>query len=59
MSHQETIICPSCEREQVATVEHTWPWYSCVHICNECGYTIMESEWEKANKQPRPCWDGE
>jgi C4-type Zn-finger protein len=50
VSHKETIICPSCEREQVATVEHTWPWYSCVHICNECGYTIMESEWERVDK---------
>jgi predicted phage gp36 major capsid-like protein len=45
-SHTERIICPSCKREQVATVEHKWPFYSYVHFC-ECGYTIMESEWER------------
>lgn len=49
-SHTETIICPSCESEQVATVEHTHPWYSYVHTC-ECGYTIMESEWERAGNE--------
>jgi len=47
--HTERIICPSCHKEQVATVEHTWPFYSYVHFC-ECGYTIMESEWEKVKE---------
>ena len=45
-SHTERIICPSCAREQVATVEHKWPFNAYVHFC-ECGYTIMESEWER------------
>ena len=48
-SHTERIICPSCKREVEATVEHTWPFYSYVHVC-ECGYTITESEWEKVKE---------
>jgi hypothetical protein len=54
--HEETIICPSCKREQVATVEHKWPFNAYVHNC-ECGYTIMESEWERGrgnNESNRP-----
>jgi len=49
-NHAELIVCPNCDLEQVAMVEHTIPFYSYVHICNECGYTIMESEWEKSDK---------
>ena len=45
-THTERIICPSCAREQDATVEHKWPFNAYVHNC-ECGYTIMESEWER------------
>lgn len=45
-SHTETIKCPKCNAVQTATVEHTIPFYSYVHDC-ECGYTIMESEWER------------
>jgi len=48
MTWGETIRCPKCDKEQVATVEHhsgdPFPIY--VHKCS-CGYIIMESEWEK------------
>lgn len=49
--HFEIIRCPECEKVQQAVVEHTEPWYSYVHQCIGCGYTIMESEW---NKLPEP-----
>ena len=45
-SHTETIICPECDRIQIATVEHTFPWHSYIHEC-KCGYVITESEWEE------------
>lgn len=45
--HIETILCPECSHKQEAQVLHTWPWYSYVHWCKNCGYIIMESEWIK------------
>ncbi len=48
-SHTETIKCPECGKIQDAVVEHTWPWYSYIHNC-ECGHTIMESEWNRAER---------
>jgi len=50
-SHTECIHCPNCEDIQEATVEHTVPFYSYVHFCTTCGYTITESEWQKATEQ--------
>jgi acetone carboxylase gamma subunit len=50
--HTERILCPSCGQECAATVEHTWPWYSYVHTC-ECGYIILEQEWERAPQPER------
>lgn len=50
MSHTDRIRCPECGQEQDATVEHTWPWWSFVHLC-KCGYIIMESEWEVVDDQ--------
>lgn len=47
LCHSEVIICPSCHSVEMATVLHTWPFYSRVHDCLACGYTIMESEWEQ------------
>lgn len=44
-THTETIICPECQSEQQATVEHRFPWWSYVHLCTCCGIYIMESEW--------------
>lgn len=46
-SHIEQICCPYCEKEQPAIVKHTFPFYTYIHDCTNCGYTIMESEWEK------------
>lgn len=45
--HYENIVCPECDCQQLATVEHTIPFYSYVHECVKCGYIIMESEWQK------------
>lgn len=45
--HYEKIKCIDCNHEQIAEVQHTWPWWSYVHTCTRCGYVIMESEWEK------------
>ena len=45
-THTEEIICVRCETHQMATVEHTLPWYTHVHTCINCGYTMTESEWD-------------
>jgi hypothetical protein len=50
-SHEEQIICPECENEQTAVVEHTIPWFSYVHVCKFCDYVIMESEWQAPDKE--------
>lgn len=44
--HLEKIRCPECNCEQTAKVIHTVPWHSKVHEC-ECGYIIMESDWNQ------------
>lgn len=46
-SHHERIICPQCKAVCDAVVEHWWPFDAYVHHC-QCGYTIMESEWQRA-----------
>ena len=48
--HSEFVICPRCESVQNAAVLHTWPWHIMVHDCTKCGYTIMESEWQRVEK---------
>ena len=45
--HTETIICPECNGIQEAEVLHTFPYATYIHDCIHCGYTIMESEWNK------------
>lgn len=50
--HLEDIICPQCEQEQTAEVEHTRPFWTRVHTC-QCGYIIMESEWETTEDRHR------
>ena len=47
--HVEIIICPNCKSIQIAAVNHTIPFWDYTHICSECEYMIMESEWEKAD----------
>lgn len=45
----ETIKCPECGKVQTAQVhfEDWMPFPAYVHDCEVCGYTIMESEWER------------
>lgn len=50
-SHAEKIICPECKSIQDAIVEHTPLWNMYVHECTECGYIIMESEWERVEDE--------
>lgn len=50
-THTEEIICPNCEAIQEAEVEHTMPWWTYIHECGLCGYTIMESEWNRTEDQ--------
>jgi len=49
--HIEQIECPECGKRQIATVLHTLPWWSYVHHCVSCKYTIMESEWVLINTE--------
>jgi hypothetical protein len=47
----EKIICPSCRTIQEAERREAdgWPYFSVlVHDCTTCGYSIGESEWERA-----------
>ena len=46
-SHKEYIICPKCGSVQEAVVKHTLPFHTYIHTCTECGYTILESEWNE------------
>lgn len=47
--HTESIVCPNCNHIEQATVLHTAPFYSYVHICAACKYTIIESEWQRTD----------
>jgi hypothetical protein len=46
-THQEMIVCPGCMSPELATVEHTVPWWSYVHECGVCRHMITESEWTR------------
>ena len=48
-SHLEIIKCTECGFIQAAKVEHTVPFGTYIHECENCKYTIMESEWLKYN----------
>ena len=52
----ETIRCPECGKSQTAHVhfENWMPFTAYVHEC-ACGYTIMESEWERVSTDELPC----
>lgn len=43
--HLEKIKCPDCSCVQDGEVMHTFPFWTYIHQCTGCGYTIMESEW--------------
>lgn len=44
----EKIICPNCGAVQLAEVVlyEGAPFWTYVHHCENCGYVILESEWE-------------
>jgi len=44
-SHTEDIVCPVCNSIELATVYHTFPWFTYQHQCSHCGYYILEDEW--------------
>lgn len=48
------IICPNCAKNQTAEVMWLGFFAGFIHDCT-CGYTIMESEWNKAEPQ---IWEG-
>ena len=50
-THTERIRCPQCEHEQKAKVEHMIPWNSYCHVCAQCEYIILESEWERVEEE--------
>lgn len=40
------IVCPACGKMCKAEVKEDFPFLDFTHICEHCGYIIMESEWE-------------
>lgn len=48
--YYEYIRCPECGKIQKATIIKSYPFFTFIHNC-ECGYTIMESEWETVIKE--------
>lgn len=53
MEHTEQIECPECNTIQWAKVEHTIPFWTKIHDCINCGFKIMESEWNEAKLSPK------
>lgn len=52
--HYDTIECPECKHQQKAYVEYTEAWPIFIKRCEQCDYTIMESEWNKIDEgKPR------
>jgi uncharacterized Zn finger protein len=52
----DLIKCPQCGALEAAIVKHApgAPWPDFTHICNQCGYCTLESEWETVNPTPQP-----
>jgi Zn ribbon nucleic-acid-binding protein len=46
----EIIRCPNCGSIETAIVTETPLWNIYVHDCIKCGFTIMESEWERVEQ---------
>lgn len=42
----ETIECPECGSHENAQIEGDVFFASYLHECKNCGYLIMESEWQ-------------
>lgn len=55
--HFEQIACPECGSRQIATVQHTKPFWTYVRDCTNCHYTIMESEWAEWPEDEEPFKD--
>lgn len=53
--HKELIYCPDCDSIQEATVQHTVPFWTYFHICTNCQYAIMESEWNRVQGEENKC----
>lgn len=49
-SHNEKIKCPECSTIQITIVQEFWPWDNYTHHCENCGYIIMESEWDRVQE---------
>lgn len=50
----QDIICPNCHQVEHAIVDHrTSPFSTFIHTCRQCGYIIMESEWDKVKLKTR------
>lgn len=47
----EKIWCPECEHIQDADVLEAFPWNVRIKDCENCGYLIMESEWNLLKKE--------
>lgn len=44
---KQLICCPECGSVELATIDtSSVPWWTYIHDCKNCGYTIMESEWD-------------
>jgi hypothetical protein len=41
----ETIECQECKSIELANVEQTFPFYTLIHNCSNCGNIITESDW--------------
>lgn len=45
------IECPECGSHEIAIEDYTTaPFPTYLHMCNKCGYVIMESEWDRVEK---------
>lgn len=56
--HEEIIECSQCNHIQKAFVEHTLPWHSYFHVCENCKHEIMESEWANVKYLNNNALDG-
>jgi len=45
---KQFIICPNCGAIELATIEETIPFWTYIHDCTKCKFTIMESDWAPA-----------
>ena len=43
----DLIQCPECNRIQGATIQQTMPFLTYIHHCVQCGYIIMEGDWQR------------